>query len=66
MGFSSWDSMLYSKEEFSALYKKTNGFNETLRSSSPLRPEGMSFAQFVSQGSDLLIVENPEICSVVV
>lgn len=58
MGYSDWDSMLYGEDEFSALYKRTNGFTEKLNSNPPLRPNGMSFEQFMDAGSDMLISEN--------
>lgn len=54
------DSMLYSEEEFKALYEKTASFNDEFHSNHPLRPDGMSFEQFMEEGSDALIAENPE------
>ena len=58
MVYHDWESMLYSEEEFSELYKKTEGFNGEFHRNHPLRPDGMSFEQFVDEGSDMLIAEN--------
>lgn len=60
MVYPDWDSMLYSEEEFKALYEKTAGFNDEIHSNHPLRPSGMSFEQFMEAGSNMLIAENPE------
>lgn len=54
------DSVLYSEEEFKVLYEKTAGFNDETHSNHPLRPAGMSFEQFMDDGSDLLIGENSD------
>lgn len=61
MAYQDWDSMLYSDEEFNALYEKTDGFNDEFHSNHPLCPEGMTFEQFVDEGSTSLIEKNPEL-----
>ena len=61
MVYHEWESMLYSEEEFSALYKKTKGFNGEFHRNHPLRPGEMTFGQFMNAGSDLLIAENSEL-----
>lgn len=60
MVYPDWQSMLYGEEEFKGLYEKTDGFNDEFHSNHPLRPEGMSFEQFMEEGSDALIAESPE------
>lgn len=59
------DSMFYSEEEFRQLYNKTKGFNDEFHTNHPARPEGMSFEQFMDEGSSMLIEENPDLFGLV-
>lgn len=61
MVYRDWESMLYSEEEFGALYRKTEGFDGEFHRNHPLRPEEMTFGQFMNEGSDLLTTENSEL-----
>ncbi len=57
----SWDSILYTEQEFHQLYVATKGFNEDVNKNHRVRPESESFAVFIDKGSDALIADHPEL-----
>ena len=60
MGYTTWDSMLYSEEEFTTLYSKADGFNDDINRNCRIRDNGSSFAAFIDAGSDALLSEHSE------
>ncbi len=54
-----WESLLYSDEEFHALYEISKGFNDDLNKNHRVRENNETFSAFIDEGSDALIEEHP-------
>ena len=57
----SWNSVLYTEQEFHQLYVTTKGFNEDVNRNHRVRQEPESFAAFIDKGSTALIADHPEL-----
>lgn len=50
--------LMYSDEEFHALYEISEGFNDDVNKNHRVREEGKAFSEFIDKGSSALIAEN--------
>ena len=60
MNYTTWAKMLYTEEEFTALYSTADGFNDDINRNCRARDNDSSFAAFIDAGSDALLREHSE------
>lgn len=53
-----WESLMYSNEEFHALYEISDGFNDDINKNHRVREDGEAFSKFIDEGSSALIAEH--------